>query len=527
MIKTPTVISLLLLLIFSPQKGISQEVLDSYWGKDLKAGPYPIGFRTQFTYDPARTAVPYSDWAGNLTFNQADGEGRQMQINIWYPAQEQGAPIQYGHYIALMGRQTGFSTDNTAFAKKIFIDQTNALGGNGNFTAEHLDRVADLQTKAYLNAPASQGKFPLLLFPNGGSPAYQSIMCEYFASHGYVVAAVVLKGQYSSAIDASTKGIEVAVDDLQFTLNQLLQLEMVDRNQIALMANAIESSMCTALAAKNQLIRALISLEGGLLSSFEQRLLQQTNFYTPSAIQIPILAIYAPHPAISPEYIEHLKYAERYFVHFPGMTEFHFLTYGVLEREVPGIIGDAKGDTPKSFAWAARLSRLFLDAKLKEDQESQAFFKNLAIPSAAAGIIDTAFSLPALPAPPNIVLLKDLFISRGMQAVDSIYQSFRVNDPQVFPLSFYTEFRDWLAWKNDPKYQFRAQLYEMAVESYPRSAIAHFYQAYFAEKTDQLALARQHYQLALDLVSEDTDPNLTPSKRKSLREQAQEALTRL
>lgn len=525
--KIPTVISLFLLCLFSQPKGLGQNITSSYWGPNLEQGPYDIGFRTLFTYDQARAAVPYSDWDGKLTYNQATNRGRQMQINIWYPANRAGNPIKYLHYINLLGRQINFSPDNTAFGEEIFINQTNALGGNGHFTKEQLENVAKLMTRAYLEAPTIKGKFPLLIFPNGGSPAYQSIMCEYLASHGYVVAAVALKGQHSSTIDASTAGLEVAADDLKFTLNQLLTLDNVDRDQIALMANAIESSMCTALAAKNSLVKAIISLEGGLLSSFEQRLLEATNFYTPSAIKIPILGIYAPHPAISPEFIKHLRYSERFFVHFPGMTEFHFLNYGLLERVVPEIIGTPKGDTEKGFAWAAQLSLKFLDAKLKADEKAQNFFVNFSVPPAATGVIDTVFTMPALAAPPDIAQLKDLFITKGMTAIDSIYQSMRVNDPQVLPLPFYTEFRDWLAWKKDPDYQFRAQLYKMAVESFPSSAIAHFYRAYLAEKMNDISLAKEYYQLALDLVATDEDVSLTNSKRKALEDQAQKALVRL
>lgn len=525
--KIPTVISILLLCLLGQPKGITQDQAVSYWGAALKQGPYQIGFRTLFTYDQARAAIPYSDWDGKLTYSQATNKGRQMQINIWYPAKRTGNPIKYLHYINLLGRQINFSPDNTAFAKEIFIDQTNALGGEGHFTMKQLEKIAALNTRAYLEAPATKGKFPLVIFPNGGSPAYQSIMCEYLASHGYVVAAVALKGQYSSTTDVSTKGLEVATDDLKFTLNQLLALENVDRNQVGLMANAIASSMCTALASKNSLIKVLISLEGGLLSNFEQRLLQQTNFYTPSAIQIPILGIYAPHPSISPDFIKHLKYSQRFFIHFPGMTEFHFLNYGLLERTVPRIIGAPKGDTEKGFAWAAQLSLKFLDAKLKADKNAQDFFANFRVPPTATEVIDTVFTMPALVAPPNIVLLKDLFITEGMQAIDSIYQSLRGDDPQVFPLSFYTEFRDWLAWNKDPDYQFRAQLYKMATESFPKSAVAHFYRAYFAEKMHDTALAKAYYRLALDLAPTDEDPNFTNSKRKILEEQAQKALARL
>ena len=55
------------------------------WG-NLENGEYAIGFRTLFVHDRLRPPVPFSDWDGLLHPLQ-DSIGRQMQINIWYPAE--------------------------------------------------------------------------------------------------------------------------------------------------------------------------------------------------------------------------------------------------------------------------------------------------------------------------------------------------------------------------------------------------------------------------------------------------------
>ena len=359
-----------LLLITSCSQENSTETIS--FSDFLDYGSYSVGFRTMFATDLSREDVPYSDWGGRLYPTDGHGEGRSLPIHIWYPAVKSSKPLMFGDYLELITRQSNqqVASIDDSLAKHIYINQVNDLKGDSSFTEEHLNKLLSLHTKASLNAVPIEDKFPLVIFPNGTSPANQSVMCEFLASHGYVVAGLPLKGQYAHVLDASVKGLEVAVDDLQFALQQLLTLSNVDGNQIALMANAIESSFCAGLASRNEKIKALVSLEGGFLSQFEQNILDESNFYEEQSITLPILAIYSPHPSISPDYIFHLKYSERYFAHFPDMSEFHFLNFGVFEEYVPGIIGEAKGDTKKGFKAGSELTLAFLNAKLKSQTKS-------------------------------------------------------------------------------------------------------------------------------------------------------------
>lgn len=88
---------------------------------DLPMGEYSVGFRTLFTYDLTKNAVPFSEWDGNLYQDYTSENGRQFQINIWYPAQAgSGDPLKYADYVELTGRQTNFgeSEAQKAFARK-------------------------------------------------------------------------------------------------------------------------------------------------------------------------------------------------------------------------------------------------------------------------------------------------------------------------------------------------------------------------------------------------------------------------
>ena len=79
------------------------------WGQ-LEQGPYSIGFKTLFNHDASRPSIPYSDWDGKQV-PTSETSGRQMQINIWYPAEVTGNSrrLNFGYYVDLFGRQIEFS----------------------------------------------------------------------------------------------------------------------------------------------------------------------------------------------------------------------------------------------------------------------------------------------------------------------------------------------------------------------------------------------------------------------------------
>ena len=490
---------------------------------DLVLGDYAVGYNTIFTYDRTRNGVPYSDWDGNLTNDHKPELGRQFQINVWYPAESgSGDRINYSHYVYLRGRQTDFgeSEGQKTSAKQTFIEQTQGLGNitigvlgstKEDFTSEDLDQLLELEVYGRLNATPVKGKFPVVIYPNGGSPAFQSITCEYLASHGYVVIAFTPKGRFSSGMEVSTIGLEVAVDDFEFVLGKVSEQSNVDMDKVSIVANAISSSVGAAAISRNDKLKALISLEGGLPSAFEQGLLNESVFYLPENITAPILIIYSSHPAIDPKHTFQLKYSDKYYAQFPNMSEFVMLNYGMFDAFVPNILGEHKGNTQKGFEEAHQLMLRFLNQKLKDETDElfDATFLN------SQTEIDSTFVLEGIPAPPNIALLKDRFMKGGFDEIESIYKELKGNgNLQPYSKSFYKDYRSWLAWQKDEDYRYRQRLYELGYDSYPESARINYYLAYYSMLVGQNTKAIKHYKNALSLV--ENDPDLSFSERESI-----------
>ncbi len=491
--------------------------------RDLVLGDYAVGYKTIFTYDQTRNGVPYADWDGNLTNNHRPELGRQFQINVWYPAESgSGDQINYSHYVYLRGRQTDFgeSEEQKESAKQMFIEQTQGLGNvtvgvlgstKEDFTSEHLNQLLELEVFGRLNATPLKGKFPVVIYPNGGSPAFQSITCEYLASHGYVVVAFTTKGRFSSGMEISTIGLEVAVDDFEFVLGKVSEQSNVNMDKVAIVANAISSSVGAAAISRNDKLKALVSLEGGLPSAFEQGLLNESVFYTPENITAPILIIYSSHPSIDPEYTFHLKYADRYYAQFANMSEWTMLNYGMFDAFVPNILGEHKGNTQKGFKEAHQLVLRFLDQEIKgkTDVLFEATFLN------ALTELDSTFVLEGIPSPPNIAVLKDRFMKDGFDEIERIYAVLKEKgNLQPYSKSFYKDYRSWLAWQKDEEYIYRQRLYELGYDSYPESARMNYYLAYYSMMVGEKAKAIRHYKTTLSLV--ENDPDLTSSERESI-----------
>ena len=161
------------------------------------------------------------------------------------------------------------------------------------------------------------------------------------------------------------------------------------------------------------------------------------------------------------------------------MSEFHFLNFGAFEKFVPGIIGETHGDVGRGFELAAIYSLRFFEAYLQDNAESESFLSRNPSPE-ISDHIDKAQVLEALPTPPSTATIKDGFLNHGFAYIRGVYEGLKEQNPTPFSQSYYSELKDWLAWKKDPEFENRYQLYQLALDSYPESATINYHLAYFA-----------------------------------------------
>jgi hypothetical protein len=515
-----------LTLVLSSVAATQQPPRSRLWGT-LEPGRYGVGFRQLLLRDVSRPALAAGDGA-----TVGNGRGRQMQIAVWYPAATRSQRrLRYGDYVDRLAQELDFrpiTESARRHALETFFEMPTGFGGDTVALRRELARLLALSTEAALNAPPALGQFPLVLFPNYRAPASNSVIGEYLASHGFVVASPTLKGTYDSAPETSVRGLETYAADLRFVLSALDALAYVDGTRVAAMGVGVAASAALALEMRLPELRALVSLDGGITTALELGIISATPYFDAASVRAPMLAITAPHPSVDPARLDVYRYATRHLVHFPRMGEFWFLNYGTLEREVPKIIGQTPGDVALGFEWGARWVRLFLDGYLKSDSTALA---TLVAGRAPAGAPDSLFTVAvrrALPPPPTVAELKQRIVTAGVTSLSALVDQRRATDSQPIPSDYLAQLSSWLG--NSGRDRSGNQRYELAVlraRLFPNSARARFSLGMSASARNDSALARTHLAEALRLLPGDSDPALDVATRERIERQARDALARL
>ncbi len=510
-------VAVLVLLAIPTRAGTAPRL----WG-DLQPGEFAVGFRTLFVRDTSRPAVADLDGRG---IDPTGTLGRQIRLHIWYPARPtKRTALTLGDYAALLGDDLeSAGTKRHGDPSAAFLERTVGLGGRADEVRAQLPRLLALEGRAVRDAATARGRFPLVLWPEGSSPATNSIMAEVLASHGYVVAAFAPKGTREASFSAGLADLETTVDDLQHVLGVLRADPSVDGGKVALVGLGFNASPCLALQMRDPSIDAVVSLDGGIPTPFEDGLLKRTPYFDTGAVRAPILAVYAPHPDVDPAVFDQYRYSTRTLVRFPQMTEFHFLNYGMLERFAPSVLGRSPGDTKTGFEWACRYVVAFLDATFGRRPSTPSI---LAPDTAPAAIAEVTIK-PGFAPPPTIVELKSMIRSRGVVAVREVFTQLRASDPTPFSHQLFVDLANWLNEGHDPDWRIRRELAELRLVAYPDSARAQFSLANALERSGDPEKARGLFERSLLTLDSDPDPTLDEALRRRIADGAREGIERL
>jgi len=202
---------------------------------NLEKGEYEIGYKTIIDFDVSRT---YNLKYPNDTSYQKH-DPRPIIVNVWYPARasEQEKSMLYGDYIKIQTQDSTLQTfikrieDYNAtnsseymfYAKSINEEQKKAF-------AKHLEQPIDV----FKNATPVKGKFPLIIYHAGlgGTLNDNTVLCEYLASHGFVVMSGAFQANNYKYVDLDWD-LERSTKDIDFMLNMIKDMPFIDFSRIA------------------------------------------------------------------------------------------------------------------------------------------------------------------------------------------------------------------------------------------------------------------------------------------------------
>jgi pimeloyl-ACP methyl ester carboxylesterase len=215
-------------------------------------GQYQVGFKVVEQYDSSR---PFSLQEGGKPLDQ----GRPLQTMIWYPAVKTSSQkMKLGEFTELSSFETSFSKPVEQGAPQQFV-HTFMLGTEAQSTSSTRDAIAQI------------GRFPVIIYaPSVNSPAFENIeICEYLASHGYVVIATPSMGASSRHMTVDSAGVNAEVQDISFLIDYAKKLPDADPTEQAVIGYSWGGTAALTAAQKDTHIKALVALDGSFRYSSE------------------------------------------------------------------------------------------------------------------------------------------------------------------------------------------------------------------------------------------------------------------
>lgn len=508
----PTVTCVFALALLAPAAASAA----GYWG-DLSPGPYEVGFRVENRYDHSRQAAP---WGGP---ERAAETAQLIQISVWYPAAATDVPpMRYEEFLHLTPQRASLAGDGMLYMGNLsarlgpVTDERRRLAREG---LRHLmgligpepdeagvERILATETASKRGAPPHPGRFPVLVY-GAAATAGNVPLCEYLASHGYVVLSTPGLGKDSWMENAAGHALafESQIDDVEFLASWLPELEGADPSRLGLIAFDFSSLSFLEFQLKSLRADALVSLEGWEGHGFGTSGVKDSPHFEVARMRVPFLYL-----AMSRErsydwsVIDALRYSERYVLAFENLRRGDFLAHHV-------VAGTASPDQRLGYELMSRYVRHFFDAFVKGEAPKRAFLD--AAPEAhgvRAGFVEVRHA-PALPPVPSQREIWDLLLAEGgIAELERIYERFARDEPGE-PL-FGEDMINLAGYRllQDGRTADAVAAMELMVEAYPDSANAYdsLGEAYMAHGERERAVASYRRSLELDPSNQNAEAQL-------------------
>jgi tetratricopeptide (TPR) repeat protein len=396
--------------------------------QSLASGPYRVGFRVKQQYDRSRVY----QHARNPVTAQATGSDRSrpLQTLVWYPAIGNGAPMVYRDYVATVATEEEFSRtpDQVRRATDLLVEQRSA-------SAPHAANEMAQRVRALRDAPERPGKFPVVIYaPSHSAYAMENAdLCEYLASQGYVVIASASLGPRSHAMTADLEGAEAQAADIGFLVGYAHTLAQADTARIGVVGYSWGGLASVLAAARDDRIRALVSLDGSLRAAFDyvNGGPRAARYVTPESLGVPLLYVTRLQAAgqageqddagIGADLLARLRYADIYLATMEAAGLRDFSSWSLRMAPDAAFGRRTREQAIEAHGALGRTVQRFLDARLKNDGAAQRLLDADLAPGATPPGMVSFVVRRAAGAAPTMDTFLDQLGRQGFERIDAIY----------------------------------------------------------------------------------------------------------
>jgi hypothetical protein len=387
------------------QKGI--------WG--WESGPYTAGFRLMEKLDYSRY---YPDDLG-------EGENaRLIRAFIWYPAKKTILPpMRIKNYV---------QTDHLP------VQLSKGL------PSEELNELLERPTKAVKEADFAEGTFPLLILGQGlyyESPFSHVALCEFLASHGYIVATCPLLGTQYRLVNLNVQDLETEVRDLEFIVGIVRNLFQDRMGELGVIGYDLGGMAGLILSMRNPGVKAFLSLDAGILFGHGSGLPNSHPDYHEGRFTIPwmhmtqarFIKTFRDDQGIS-TLIDRKSFSDSYLVHVPTDNHGEFSSYATfgIKNALLGYWGSWAPEAQKRYRMICLNALAFFNAYLKQDFKALEEMKTHQMQEAS--VLKMEFKR-GQQAPPSESELVHSIIQQGIKKARSVIEDVRNAHPDFIIIS--------------------------------------------------------------------------------------------
>jgi hypothetical protein len=396
-----------------------------------KPGPYAVGLKVVDQYDFSRTYRPRVDALGKSTVGE---RARPLQTLIWYPAEKSGKKaMTVGDYSDLLPTETSFDKP------KLWGEWESWIDGMMPTLKDSLWAIRD--------ATAVNEKFPLIIYaPSFSAMSWENAdLCEYLASHGYVVVASTDMGATARVMTNDLEGINAQARDISFLIGYARSLPDAEMSEIAVAGFSWGGISNLFAAAQDNRIDALVALDGSM--RYYPGLVKDSGYVHPEEMSLPLLfftqgAISLEEqakdfPSKDNEGLNGWTHGDLITVDDMALTHVeHSSMYQRNEKIWKHYPENRKGDYSRAdgivgYGWVARYSLEFLDAYLKHDARAMGFLKKTAVENGVPPHTMTVNFRAAKGPPATFEALRVEAGEKGFDHLAEVYAAMKKEKPDL------------------------------------------------------------------------------------------------
>jgi len=352
--------------------------------------------------------------------------------------------------------------------------------------------------------------------PSYSAPAFENAdLCEYLASHGYVVIASPDMGAHARAMTGDLEGINAQARDISFLIGFARSLPYADLSQVAVAGFSWGGISNFFAAAQDSRITALVALDGS--ARYYPKLIEDSKTVYPQTMNLPLLFFTQGDMSledinqykldISGNVLNQMKHSDVYIVH---MREMRHGDFSSLFQRSPRYWKNQSSneyspeETSESYSWMAQYFLQFLNAYLKHDPGAMAFLKNAPVKNDVPAHLLTEDFRPAKGFPPTIEGLAAELNKRGFSHAGDVYAEAKKQDPEMKIDN--DALNSWgYALMEQNHLPEAIEIFKLNVSLHPDSSHIHVSLGEAYEKSGEKDLAISNYKEALKINPDDKE----------------------